>query len=215
MICEEPQTADPAMNLRTLVLPLLSATALAAVSLNVSAQAYRCEDAQGNVSFQQLPCPGKTAEQNQVIVKDAPLLSGSANVAPPPAPTAASPPDEAPPPAQGPAMRECTDAQGRPYFRPRDLPCGHPDARPAPGQMVDRSQGMPPPNSRVGRRIQNRVEGLPEPQPVVSPDPNANPDDACAQVKAQAEAQRAGNRNLTFDQRRALDDRVYAACKSL
>ena len=56
---------------------------------SLAAQTYKCTDADGRISYQQLPCPGQPVEANQVDVKPiATLGGGSAPTAPVSAPQA-------------------------------------------------------------------------------------------------------------------------------
>lgn len=224
-------------SIMTVVIYLVSASLL---PMSLAAQTYKCTDAQGRIAFQQMPCPGKSADANQVAVKPVPLLGGSTaqtvpashlgvDTGPDPeatrnqrAPMHQGAPPQYPGQAPNPRgqnngeMSWCKDRQGQFYPIPPGHSCASGSTALPAGTEPDFSQFNRPqqviPGSADGIRPA-RIQGAYNPSPTLRPQQLSSDDDeACEQARANSKRQYDTNRNLSFDQRSALDEQVRSAC---
>ncbi len=204
-------------------------------AMPLAAQTYKCADAQGRISYQQIPCPGQPVEANRIDVKPVPLLGVSPSQA---APSAALPerleqtrepqgvangdlirraPHEIPQQGRdGKDMTWCQDRQGLYYPVLPGNVC-KPDSRTlALGTQpdFDRSKRtllpVPAAPGPLGRVL---IPVEPYRQATISPQHlSGNKNEACEQARANSKLQYDTNRNLSFRERGALDDQVRSLC---
>jgi len=219
-----------------IVICLVSASFL---PMPLAAQTYKCTDAKGGISFQQMPCPGKSADANQVAVKPVPLIGGSTAQTNPtgnqgvdagpdpgtprfqrePMHQGAEPQYPGMPPRQRGRNGEvswCRDRQGQFYPTAPGQSCASGSTALPAGTEPDFNQFNRPqqviPGSADGMRP-TRIQGAYNPDPTLRPQHLSNDDDeACEQARANSKRQYDTNRNLSFDQRSALDEQVRSVC---
>lgn len=220
----------PARLLLTLLACLVASASMA--------QTYKCTDAKGAISYQQIPCPGQPVEANQVAVKPVPLIGGST------AQTGIGT-QQSDYPGHGSGTRSQYGSsgasgsgmqpQGTPQRRPqgneitwcRDRAGQHYPTAPG-GICSDGSTPLPPGTTpdlnrahislepiRIGLQGNERymprreIRGDPRLQ---SQHLSHDRDDACEQARANAKQQFDTNRDLKFHERSALDEQVRQYC---
>lgn len=212
---------------KTLLLGLMS---LGLLAEPVAAAMYKCTDAQGTVSYQQLPCPGRPADEGVLEVKEQPKLGTGTpeDSIPKPKPSApqATPglAETAEPPPQSPAsnvdMVECQTPNGQTIRVPAEIGCLPERHFSGPGgPAADRPGNGPGPNGPLRRgRVMSGQRGpavaesnTSESPSVYQPQPS-DPEAACEAARAEGERRRRENMSLSFDERSKLDARVREAC---
>lgn len=203
---------------------------LIACALPVLAQAqgsaFRCVDAQGQVSYQQVPCPVE-AEQRTVKVVDAlptltleeqfraeaqrlglsaaeyaQRLEASGQVWTP----EGTSPMEALQAQDAPERLPCVRPDGEAYFaRPGTCPGARlPINGAAPARALQREAGS---EALAAGAAQVEQQALGEGEPVGADE------DACDAARREARQRRDAELGLSYAERSRLDDRVWAACK--
>lgn len=209
--------------MRRVCLPWLGLILAAAISGPTLASMYKCTDSHGVVSYQQLPCPGRPVDESVLEIKEQPKLGTGTpedsipkpNEPAPPHPMQADPsPAELPPADNGSEFVDCTTPTGQTIRVPADIGCrperaaagpnaGHGGQRPGPGS------GGPLRRGRVMAGQRGPATSVDEGASVGT---HSDPEQACAQARAEGERRRRENMSLSFDERSRLDARVRELC---